>query len=276
MLARCFALCPTAIHARSNINLCGTPLAIVFSRNIKPPVYRHLATSTTPYDSPRDIRKTLIKLVSEKSADRLLSTVGFARRTDALLPVLDHLVTKLGVKDAVRLLSSGSFCAHHETLLPVFETLSEKLGTKHAVTLLSKDSFCARAESLLPVLDRLSDKLGKESAVRLFSSGSFCLRADELMAKYPDIEAVLGAKGAVLVLSNDSLASMDATQWQEFMDFIRKAQPGDVVSYLGSRGTVSKCKKVGWGKCADLYQKASEQEKTGAVGFKKLVDAYAQ
>ncbi|KAJ3264532.1 hypothetical protein HDU77_008175 [Chytriomyces hyalinus] len=250
MLARCFALCPTAIHARSNINLCGTPLAIVFSRNIKPPVYRHLATSTTPYDSPRDIRKTLIKLVSEKSADRLLSTVGFARRTDALLPVLDHLVTKLGVKDA--------------------------LGTKHAVTLLSKDSFCARAESLLPVLDRLSDKLGKESAVRLFSSGSFCLRADELMAKYPDIEAVLGAKGAVLVLSNDSLASMDATQWQEFMDFIRKAQPGDVVSYLGSRGTVSKCKKVGWGKCADLYQKASEQEKTGAVGFKKLVDAYAQ
>ncbi|KAJ3384181.1 hypothetical protein HDU80_001059 [Chytriomyces hyalinus] len=180
----------------------------------------------------------------------------------------------MGKESAVALLSKNSFCARVETLLPVLESLSEKIGTKSAVTLLSASSFCARAESLMPVLDELSDKLGTESAVRLLSSDCFCVRVDELMAKYPEIQAVLGEKGAVRVLSNDYLASMGTTQWREFMEFIRNAQPGDTLSYLGSSKTVSKCKKVGWGNCADLYRNASQQEKTRA-GFEKLVDAYA-
>ncbi|KAJ3397338.1 hypothetical protein HDU80_009610, partial [Chytriomyces hyalinus] len=148
------------------------------------------------------------------------------------------------------------------------------IGTKSAVTLLSANSVFCRADSLLPVLDELSDKLGAESAVRLLSCGSFCVRVDELMAKYPEIQAVLGEKAAVRVLSNTYLASMDAQQWREFMQFIRDAQPDHVMSYLGA-SLVGKCKKVGWSMCADLYRNASQQEKTRAR-FEKLLDAYAQ
>ncbi|KAJ3376744.1 hypothetical protein HDU80_003789, partial [Chytriomyces hyalinus] len=162
-----------------------------------------------------------------------------------------------------------------ETLLPILDSLSKAIGTKYAVRLLSKDSFCGRANSLLPVVDHLSDKFGPESAVRLLACDGFCVRVDELMAKFPYIEAVLGEKGAVRVLSNGYLASMETPQWQEFMEFIRNAQPGDAMSYLGSMLLVGKCKRVGWGVCSNLYQVASQQERTRA-GFEKLVDAYAQ
>ncbi|KAJ3264552.1 hypothetical protein HDU77_008196 [Chytriomyces hyalinus] len=177
---------------------------------------------------------------------------------------------KYGLVCSVSNAFSG-FCSRAETLLPVLNILSEKIGTKSTVTLLS----CVRAETLLPVLDRLYDHLGTESAVRLLSHDSFCACVDTLMAKFPDIQTVLGEKGDIRVLSNDSLASMDAAQWQESMEFIRNAQPEHVILYLGTLRMVGKCKKVGWGKCADLYQKASEQEKT-RTGFEKLVDEYTQ
>ncbi|KAJ3232915.1 hypothetical protein HDU81_002602 [Chytriomyces hyalinus] len=95
------------------------------------------------------------------------------------------------------------------------------------------------------------------------------------MAKFPHIQAALGEKGAIRVLSNDSPASMDASQWQEFMKFIRNAQPGDTLSYLGSTRILATCKKVGWGKCLDLYRHAPQHEKT-RVGFERLVDTYTQ
>ncbi|KAJ3380506.1 hypothetical protein HDU80_002091 [Chytriomyces hyalinus] len=183
------------------------------------------------------------------------------------------------------LLSADSFCTRVDILLPTLNSLSKKLGMEAAVALLSTNSFCVRVEALLPILDSLStaigtnyalsDKLGTEAAVRLLSWNGFCVRVDELMAKVPDIEAVLGEKGAVRVLSNPYLVSMDTPQWQEFMEFIRNAQPGDAMSYLGSILLVGKCKRVGWGICSDLYQLASQQERTRA-GFEKLMDAYAQ
>ncbi|KAJ3235272.1 hypothetical protein HDU77_000285, partial [Chytriomyces hyalinus] len=102
MLARCFALHP-AIHTGISINLRRIPPAIVFSRDIKSTIHRHLATSTTGHaasKSPRDIRRTLVKLVGAESADTLLSSKGFAFRTEALLPTLDHLTNKIGAKNA--------------------------------------------------------------------------------------------------------------------------------------------------------------------------------
>ncbi|TPX70787.1 hypothetical protein CcCBS67573_g06401 [Chytriomyces confervae] len=145
MFARCFALYPT-IHARISVNSRRIPLAIVFIRDVKPSLHRHHATSTTRYAAskgPRNIRKALVKLVGQQSADKLLSSKGFAYRADALLPTLDHLTNKFGEKNAVRLLSTDSFCARHEALIPVFETLSAKLGTTSAVMLLSSDNIQA-------------------------------------------------------------------------------------------------------------------------------------
>ncbi|KAI8835161.1 hypothetical protein BJ741DRAFT_226312 [Chytriomyces cf. hyalinus JEL632] len=78
MFPRCFALRP-AIHTLISSNLCRTAVALVFNRDIRPSIHRHLASSTTSTKlyaaskSPREIRKTLVKAVGADPADRLLS-----------------------------------------------------------------------------------------------------------------------------------------------------------------------------------------------------------
>ncbi|KAI8827324.1 hypothetical protein BJ741DRAFT_675800 [Chytriomyces cf. hyalinus JEL632] len=209
----------TPIHSRISNNLRRIPLASVFSRDIKSCLYRHLATSTTRYaasNSPRNIRKTLVKLVvldnlSEKfglkSAVSLLSANSFCARADTLLPVLNSLSEELGTESAVKLLSTDSFCACAETLLPILDSLSKKVGMEAAVKLLSSGSFCARIETLLPILECLSKTVGTKAAAALLSKNSFCARSETLMPVLNNLSEKIGTKSAVALLSTGSFCA---------------------------------------------------------------------